>query len=347
MALYAALTQYMLAHGLPVNAPAPAIALQQNLPPLDGFVGLVGLLEDVDDGPEHGPDVQEDEFADFGEPPEVDEIVWDAQVGQVDQVVEEVGDGPALLLQPVPLPEVEPVLQPALVPGHDHIPIPVPAQDAAVVAQDNAEDGAHMNQQEDAPPAYDAPHAAPVDNGEDVVEEPEHDPVVGVADLIGEHVPAPVREQMVQDIARSSNELMHDNQDVAPNGDDQALPAESPRTTEELAVPGPSNVSAGLDLHASLDMEGRAAMSSLCTRFGLPENSGSLDRALVEADHRIHHLERLLAMQSSRNRLHFDGEPASTSQRRPAEKDGKLHGIHKLRRAWKKVFPGAPSRDVI
>ncbi|KZV71980.1 hypothetical protein PENSPDRAFT_379183 [Peniophora sp. CONT] len=343
MELHTALTQYMLAHGLPVNHPVQPIALPQNLPPLDGFVDLVGL-DNLDVGPHHGPDVQEDDFADFGEPPEDDEIDWEEQVGQVDQVVDEVGDGHALLLQPVPLPDVEPVLQPALVPGHDYVPIPAPAQDAAAVAQDDAEDGAHMNQQEDAPPAYDAPHAAPVEDGEDEAEGPEHDPDIEGADLAVE-IPPVAPEQMVQDVGHPDNELAQDDPNVAQQDDIRAPSVDAHRTVEEVSIPGPSHLSVGLDVSALFTDQGRQALSYLCTRFSLNEGTHCLNDAVVEAanalqnlDHSGAHRQPVLAPGPS------TVGTTSIAINGPPEKEERHDRIRKLRNTWRKAFSGLTSR---
>lgn len=270
MALYAALTQYMHAHELLVNAPAPAVALQQNLPPLDGFVDLVGLLDDVDEGLQHGPDVQEDEVADLGEPPQDDEILWHPQVGQVHQAVEEVGDGPAVFLQPVPLPEFEPVLQPALVVGQ--------APAIAVAAADGnggLELAVNLPEPEGAPP----PHAPGRGSGP-----------AGVNNNDVEHVPEPAFAEdgglaegtMPLAVAGEREaEVPPVHLDIALR-DAQAPAAAAPHSAGDSLVPGPSNTSATSEARIVLDASGRAALSYLFTQFSLPEDMGSINALLVE-----------------------------------------------------------------
>ncbi|KZV63723.1 hypothetical protein PENSPDRAFT_738644 [Peniophora sp. CONT] len=326
MALHAALTQYMIAHGLPFNPPAHPIAQPQDAPPLNGFVGLVGL-DDVDEGAEHGPDVQEDEFAGFGEPLEEDDIVWDAQVGQAHQVVEEVGDGPALLLQPVPLPDVEPVLQPALVLGHDHDPIPAPAQVVAAVAHDGVGDG-HMNQPEDPPPAYDAPGAAPVEGGDGEADEPEHDAVVEDIDPVGEQAPPVAPAQDVQDPAHPAEEPARSNPEVALDNV-HSLPSAAHRAVGNASI---DDIPDGSYVAVHLDVDGRTALSSLCARFQQPESTRGINSALMDALNRITYLESRQDVQP------LVAESSGAESTRQPAKHEKAHRTHKLRDVWRRTF---------
>lgn len=276
MALHAALTQYMLAHGLLVHAPAPVIAPQDNLPPLVGFVGLVGHLDVVDEGLDPGPDVQDDEFANLGGPPEDDEIDWEEQVGQVNQVIDEVGDGPAHFLQPMPLPEVEDVLQPALVME------PEPVIAAAAADGDHAlEPAVNLAAPLDEPPPYvPNPNAGHADGADGGVNEPVIDQVGGGVDLAEDHaLPGPAAE--AHNPIVPAVELAQGLPDAALNSvQAPAIPVSL--DVEGNSVPGPSSAHIDLNMLDPLNEHSRAALSSLCSTFAVADDPRRLNRVLAE-----------------------------------------------------------------
>ncbi|VDB89608.1 unnamed protein product [Peniophora sp. CBMAI 1063] len=308
--LHAAVTDFMLAHEIPANAQAPPFAPQAGLPQdgldIDPYAG--------DDGSDVANNV--------------------LNLPNYDQGAAGV--------------EVHPPVQ-ALVPDVVHVlhvePVDaMPALGAVPAGVANNEEGGnapHVIVPDEAPPPY--PHP-PAEAPGVLNEELEHEGPNDDGDHHVEEHPPPAALPETDNHVEAIDEHGQNQPHIAPHiGSTRAFVASPGAGPSNVAGPNGSPAHASSIMGTALDVHGRAAFSSLCTRFTIEDNLSNINEVLFAASDCI---EQLQTSSSNQQRL-----PAALPPRAVASSSDHPHipnkpkRSSKLREVWLKIMSRSSSPD--